>query len=149
MIMNRLIRVGRRRRLKIFIADASLSGRRLLQGLVTAQPGARLVGSASCASKACEMILETKPNVIFLSPALPGTNGLEVLLLIKNQLRSAVVIMVAQRVFPRMQMKCLAAGADLFLTRSEALDRVPTILERLQRRPLIPQALVTHPIIAD
>ncbi len=133
--MNRLMKSRNQRgQLKVLVAHSSPSFGRTCAELVSSGRGARLAAITTSASETLREAGRVRPDVIFLGTRLRGANGLNLLLACKRQLPAACVIMVAERSGAPAMMKYLAAGADLFIGRPDAMHQVPKILRHLARR---------------
>src|SRR5262245_32089802 len=114
----------RPRRLKILVVDTSSAWRKRLSDFTANQPGVKSVRSTSSLREAMDQFLKDKPHVILLGMASDELFELEVLLRAKHKTAAAFVVVNVDRHSPRLQLKCLAAGADLFLIRDEVMGRL-------------------------
>ena len=132
--MNRLTQSRkRRRRLKVLVAHGSPSVGLCCGEAVGNQRGVRLTAVTTSAAETLREAARSRPDVIFLRTRLRGANGVELLLALKRRLPAAFVVMVSERSGAPVQMKFLAAGADLFIGRPAAMHQVPIILRHLTR----------------
>ncbi len=77
------------------------------------------------------------PDLLFLDLNMPPTNGLECLIVIKEQaaFQALPVIMVSQTVSPRMVDALYEKGALYFLQKSVSFQQQITLIEKLLRMP--------------
>ena len=127
----------RPRRLKVLVVDTSPAWRKRLSDFTADLPGVMSIRSTSSPRQAIDQFLKDSPHVILLGIASDELLELEVLLSAKRKTAAAFVVVNVDRYSPRLQLKSLAAGADLFLIRAEMMGRLPAILTGLRsRRPL-------------
>ena len=98
---------------------------------VGSQRGIRLTAVTTSAAETLREAARTRPDVIFLGTRLRGANGVELLLALKRQLPAASVVIVSEHSGAPVQMKFLAAGANLFIGRPDSGHQVPMILRHL------------------
>ncbi len=120
--------------LKVVIADDSAVVRERLVTLVSDLEDVELVGQASNAAEALEVIGRLKPDVVILDIRMPRGNGIQVLERIKANEASSVIIMLTAFPYPQYREKCLEAGADYFFDKADEFDSIPTVLKQLQAR---------------
>jgi DNA-binding NarL/FixJ family response regulator len=117
--------------LKVVIADDSALVRERLVVMVSDLEGVEVVGQATDAPEAMEIIQRLKPDVVILDIRMPGGNGFQVLETIKETGGAPVVIMLTAFPYPQYRDKCLAAGADYFLDKATEFVRVIPVIEQL------------------
>jgi DNA-binding NarL/FixJ family response regulator len=133
MASRRPARAQRRaRRLKILVVDTSSAWRKRLSDFTAGQPGVNSIRSTSLPREGMERLLKDKPHVILLGVASDELFELDLLLCAKRKTAPAFVVVTVDRYKPRLQLKYLAAGADLFLIRDEVMSRLPAILTGLR-----------------
>jgi len=100
--------------------------------------------------RAMRHIESLKPDVVVLSQALPGANGLELMRRIKQQANVAVVLL-AEPGRAQERVRALELGADDCLTKpfnlTELASRIKAILRRWRQAPR--QVLTVGPVTID
>ncbi len=129
--------------MKVLIADDSPVIRKRLARLLAEVDRVTIVGPASDGDEALRLFDEHHPGLVVLDLHMPGQNGLEVLVKIRQQDRSCTVVMLTNYDFPEFRSACLNAGADFFLRKSTEFERVVEMLKDLvelqDSRTLLPE----------
>lgn len=121
---------------RVVIVDNTPLVRERLKALLRAvAPYAEVVGEADEAQAAIRLIRDTCPDVVILDFQLAGPSGVEVLRAVKLAPHTPVVIMLTNLSSLEYQITCLAAGAEYFLDKSFAFERLGDILHDLVRQP--------------
>ncbi len=77
---------------------------------------------------AIDGVLSTAADTVLLDLQLTDGNGLDVLAAVKPQRPGIHVIVLSNFATPQYRQASLAAGADVFLDKSQEFGRVPEIL---------------------
>jgi DNA-binding NarL/FixJ family response regulator len=118
--------------LKVVIADDSALVRERLAVLVSDLENVELVGQASNAPEAIEIIQRLRPDVVILDIRMPGGNGIQVLEVIKaNNEVVPLIIMLTAFPYPQYRKKCLEAGAEYFFDKATEFERVAQVVKQL------------------
>lgn len=118
--------------MNVFIVDDdSPLVHKLLDEMIDAIEGVKLVGVADDAQMALDVIPIIKPDVVILDIHLPEGNGIDLLKKFKNQPISPWIIMFTTFPCPQYRQKCLQAGADYFIDKTAEFDCIPLILKKL------------------
>ena len=118
--------------LKVFITDDSVLVRERLVGLLSELEAVELVGQAESASEAVEAIQRLGPDVVILDIRLPGSSGIEVLKIIKQNVPAPIVIMLTAFPYRQFYEKCQEAGAEYFFDKASEFHRIVEVLKQLQ-----------------
>ncbi len=86
---------------------------------------------AGSASEALEILSEHKCGVIFLDISLPDRNGLELLKDIKINNKECLVLMLSIHNNVQYALRALKAGADAYITKSEAAEELSKAVENV------------------
>ncbi len=116
--------------MKIFIAGISGSLSERLKKLVVGVDGCEIAGQHSSLNEATRLILEIEPEVILLDPTLEGGNGIDVLKVIRKVGLKTKVIFMANFPYPQLKKRVLEEGADVFVSKTEASEIIPEVLDR-------------------
>ena len=119
--------------MKLLIVDDSVIVREILRDSLGEVEGIEIVGEASNASEAVEMIRRLRPDVVVLDFKMPDGNALSVLKEIRSENLSPLVLMFTN--YPHLQYRdaCLDAGAHYFFDKSIDFDKVIEVLEQTAR----------------
>jgi DNA-binding NarL/FixJ family response regulator len=117
--------------LKVVIADDSALVRERLAVLVSDLENVELVGQASNAPEAIEIIQRLRPDVVILDIRMPGGNGIQVLEVIKANEVVPLIIMLTAFPYPQYRKKCLEAGAEYFFDKATEFERVAQVVKQL------------------
>lgn len=111
----------------VIVVDAAVAVRNRLVARLR-EAGLVVVGEAASGDAALALALATLPAAIVLDVDLPGSRGLELVVLLKAAV-PGVVLLVLTNALP-YRRAVLAAGADFFLDKSSEFDAVATMLAR-------------------
>jgi DNA-binding NarL/FixJ family response regulator len=111
------------------VEDSSIIRERLLQ-MLEAMPAVRVLGCAECPTEAIEQISIKRPDVVILDIKLTGGSGIQVLQAVKRQTPGIVVVMLTNYATPQFRSRCMQAGADYFLDKTNEFQNIASILER-------------------
>jgi DNA-binding NarL/FixJ family response regulator len=114
--------------MKIFVVEDAPAVRTRLVALLGTVPGVEVVGEAESVRGAIDGVLSTAADALLLDLQLTDGNGLDVLAAIKPQRPGMHVIVLSNFATPQYRQASLAAGADVFLDKSQEFGRVPEIL---------------------
>ncbi|MFN8456120.1 MAG: response regulator transcription factor [Anaerolineae bacterium] len=115
--------------LKILIADDSLWLQERLWMMLFELPGTEVVGQTTTGIDTIQAVQKLQPDVVILDVRMPGGNGIQVLRTIKATACPPRVIVQTVFPTPQYQQRCLSAGADCFLDKMTALERIPQVLQ--------------------
>ena len=79
--------------IRLLIVDDSVTVRAIVEEIVHADPDSRVVGVASSADLARELLPRLKPNLISLDLNMPGTNGLAFLDELAGRYEAPVIVL--------------------------------------------------------
>jgi DNA-binding NarL/FixJ family response regulator len=116
--------------LTILIADDSALIRERLAAMLSEIDGVQLVGQATTAQEAIDLVTRFQPDVVILDIRMPGGNGIEALQAIKKITPSKVIMLTAYP-YPQYRAKCLRLGADYFLDKNDEFDQIARVLEEI------------------
>jgi PAS domain S-box-containing protein len=118
-------------RLRVVIADDSPMLRRRLQQRLGAEPRIEIVGLAGDAPSTIALVQETQPDAVVLDLRMPGGGGLRVLEEVKRNQPAPTVVVLTNYPTEEYRDRCLTLGADEFLDKSGAFERVTEALLRV------------------
>jgi len=118
----------------IFLVEDSDLIRERLYAMLGGLPGVEVVGHAATAADAIAALLRLKPDVAVLDIKLKAGTGIEVLRAIKHSMPALDVIVLTNYATEEYRKRCLEAGAEYFLDKTNEFDQLPSILDLLGRR---------------
>ncbi len=108
--------------IRVLIADDSARARKGLRDLLATWPEITVVGEASDGRDAVRQVAEYQPNVVLMDLHMPVLDGMQATRLIKQQWPAVAVIVLT--IYAVEQSAALAAGADAFLIKGSAPERL-------------------------
>ena len=115
--------------MRVVVVDDSVLIREYLKRALTRIRGCNLVGMASDGDEGLIMIRMLHPKVVLLDVSMPLKNGLEVLKELRQENTKVIVIMFTADPTPHLKEKCLAAGANYFVSKTEFKQLVEIFVE--------------------
>jgi DNA-binding NarL/FixJ family response regulator len=114
--------------MKLIIADDSPVMRERIRTQVEGINQVNIVGETDNGRTAMEMIMEFKPDLILLDLHMPVMGGFEVLKKITEGKIKTKVCILTNFSFPQYKAKCLALGADYFLSKSDDFEKINDVI---------------------
>ncbi len=102
-----------------------------LKNIVGNIPEISNVLEAESASDALKVLEKNNCNIIILDISLPDRNGLELLKDVKQSYPSTHVLMLSMYENPQYVLRSLKAGADGYITKSEAFDELQKAINKV------------------
>jgi DNA-binding NarL/FixJ family response regulator len=107
---------------RVLIADDSKRAREGLRALLTMWPEIEVVGEAANGQDAVRLIAECRPDIVLMDLHMPVLDGMQATQLIKQQWPAVTVVVLTM--YAVEQSAALAAGADAFLMKGSAPERL-------------------------
>jgi DNA-binding NarL/FixJ family response regulator len=107
---------------RVLIADDSARARDGLRALLAIRPEIEVVGEASNGQDAVRLVAECRPDIVLMDLHMPVLDGIQATQLIKQQWPAVTVVVLT--VYAVDQSAALAAGADAFLLKGGAPERL-------------------------
>jgi DNA-binding NarL/FixJ family response regulator len=107
---------------RVLIVDDSVRTRDGLRALLTMRPEIEVVGEASNGQDAVRLVAECRPDIVLMDLHMPVLDGVQATQLIKQQWPAVTVVVLTM--YAVDQSAALAAGADAFLIKGNAPDRL-------------------------
>jgi DNA-binding NarL/FixJ family response regulator len=114
--------------MKLIIADDSSLMRERIKNQVKCFTQVIIMGEAGNGRTAMEMIMEFDPDLIILDLHMPEMGGMEVLKRIKEAKMKTKVCILTNYSYPHYRTKCLALGADYFLSKSDDFEKTNFVI---------------------
>jgi DNA-binding NarL/FixJ family response regulator len=93
-----------------------------LRALLAIRPELEVVGEAANGQDAVRLVAECRPDIVLMDLHMPVLDGIQATRLIKQQWPAVTVIVLT--LYTVEQSAALAAGADAFLIKGNAPDRL-------------------------
>jgi len=117
----------------VLVEDEPLPRRRLREGLAEAWPQLVILGEAEDGERGLAMVLERRPDIVFVDIRMPGLDGVSLARRVKG--RCHVVFVTA---YDAHAIEAFEQGAIDYLLKPLSGDRLAATVERLQQRLLWP-----------
>lgn len=114
--------------MKLLIADDSSLMRERIKNQVKDFDQVTIVGEADNGRTAMEMIRKLDPDLVILDLHMPEIGGMEVLKKIKDDKMKTKVCILTNYSYPHYRTKCLALGADYFLSKSDDFEKTNFVI---------------------
>ena len=116
---------------RVLLVDDNQDFLKAAKRFLRAVPGLELVGEATSGEQALELTAALHPDLVLMDCAMPGMNGLEATLRIKQQPNAPKVIMVTLHTHSALCALANKAGADGFLQKEDLVVDLPRLLASL------------------
>jgi DNA-binding NarL/FixJ family response regulator len=122
--------------MKIVIADDSSLLRDRIKSLLININNNSVIYEAENGREALQIIREREPDLVILDIRMPEMNGIEVLKKIKELKMKVKVCILTNYAYPIYKRRCLEAGADFFLRKTEDFEEIEIIVSDMLRDKL-------------
>ena len=124
--------------MKIVIADDSALLRDRIKSLLNSLNNISVVYEAKDGVEALQLILEKEPDLAIIDIRMPEMNGIEVLKKIRELKMKTKVCILTNYPYPQYKKKCLEAGADYFLSKTEDFEDIKIVITDMLRETETP-----------
>ena len=107
---------------RVLIVDDSVRTRDGLRALLTMRPEIEVVGEATNGQDAVRLVAECRPDIVLMDLHMPVLDGVQATQLIKQQWPAVTIVVLTM--YAVEKSAALAAGADAFLIKGNAPDRI-------------------------
>jgi two-component system LytT family response regulator len=125
--------------MKALIVDDERLARQEMRRLLEAHPRVEVIGEARDADEAQVLILNLKPDVLFLDVQMPGRTGFDLL----EELEDAPQV-IFTTAYDEFAVRAFEANALDYLLKPVAPDRLAKAIERLRAQPIAEPATLSR-----
>ncbi len=135
--------------IRILAVDDHPVVRQGIAGLVSIQPDMVLVGEASDGREAIQLFRTHRPDVTLMDLQMPGMNGVDALIAIRNEFPEAKVIVLTTYAGDVQIIRALKAGAQAYLLKNtlhkELLETIRSVIAgKKALSPEVSYEIATH-----
>jgi len=112
--------------IRVLIVDDMQRARRSMRALLSTSPRFGEICEAGDGQEAVQQVREFQPDLVLMGVCMPGLGGLEATVQIKASWPQIKVIVLSM--YAEYKNQALAAGADAFIVKGEAPDRLLDLL---------------------
>lgn len=123
------------RKVKILVADDAPEVANRLAQMLSELDEVDVVGPAANGREALELYRQHKPLAAVLDLRMPGLNGLQLLETIRAKDHSILLIILTNECSEEFRQRCLQAGANHYLEKSEDFDQTVDIIRNFIQQP--------------
>lgn len=126
---------------RVLVVEDSEDWQELLTVMIRKFPALELAGCVPSAQEAMALFPQVQPDLLILDWHLRDGDGLAVLRLAKRARPACTVVVFTMSNSPRDRARCVARGADHFVSKSEMPQKLPLLLQSVAesfRAPLHP-----------
>lgn len=117
--------------LRVLVTDGIGSVNEGLTALLSDLEGIAVFGCAQEPAKVVALVETMQPDVVLLDFPAAGTSDLQTLRQLKHLPFAPIVIVLSHYALPPLREACLNAGADYFLEKTAAFERLREVLHSL------------------
>jgi DNA-binding NarL/FixJ family response regulator len=123
------------KRIKVVTVDDSPIITQRIKSILSEMENIELLGSASNAVAALNLIHRQTPNVVILDINLDEKssqfNGIDLLISLRNRYPQMKIIMLTNLSAAQYRMRCIAFGANYFFDKSDEFYKLPEVLNEI------------------
>lgn len=108
----------------LVVDDSKIIGDKIKQ-LLSDQENIEIIGQALNGMEALKYLNDYRPDVVLLDISMPGFNGIDILMWIRNRYKNIKIIMLTNYSDSQYRARCNELGADLFFDKSTEFEKVP------------------------
>jgi DNA-binding NarL/FixJ family response regulator len=122
----------RRETIRAVLVDDSPRFLRTIRSLLHDEPAVRVIASAENASEALRLVEKLRPDLVLMDLVMPGLNGLQAVLLLRNKSPlTRVVIVTAHDITLELRRVARESGAHEILSKAHLAEELPLLLAKI------------------
>lgn len=119
------------KQIRILLIDPHVVVRSGLRMVLSLWPGFRVVGEAGNANEAMQMVLDTQPTVVLMELALPDTDSISLLSVLRAYSPSSKLIALTGQQSPMLAQRALHNGLDGYLLKNATPEQTICAIEEV------------------
>jgi DNA-binding NarL/FixJ family response regulator len=116
---------------RVLIADDHPIFRQGLKAVLEAQPEVHVVGEADSGNKVLEMTRKRPWDIVVLDIAMPGTGGIEVLRMLKQERPKLPVLILSNHPEDQYAIRAVRAGAAGYITKEKTAQQLVQAVRKI------------------
>lgn len=114
--------------LRVMLVEDNEVYRSSLELLLGMQPGIEVVATAADGDEALARLAEATPDVVLLDYRIPGTDGTELTLRLRELAPELAVVCLTAEASPEERAAVLAAGAAAFAEKGDPIESIVSVI---------------------
>ena len=114
--------------LRVMLVEDNEVYRSSLELLLGMQPGIEVVATAADGDEALVRLAEATPDVVLLDYRIPGTDGTELTLRLRELAPELAVVCLTAEASPEERAAVLAAGAAAFAEKGDPIESIVSVI---------------------
>ena len=119
--------------MKVIIADDSRLMRERIREAISIFSGVEIVSETENGLQTLEELKKHNPHLAIIDIRIPDMNGIEVLKKIRELKMKTKVCILTNYPYPQYKKKCLEAGADYFISKTEDFEDIKIVITGMLR----------------
>ena len=119
------------RAVTVLVADDMPDIRLLLRAALELDEQFEVVAEAADGAQCLELAEQHQPNAVVIDLGMPGGNGLDTVARLRSRLPATRIVVLSGQQKERIAEEAKARGADAYLQKGSAVDRLVVILREL------------------
>ena len=119
--------------MKVIIADDSRLMRERIREAISIFRGVEIVSETENGLQTLEELKKHNPNLAIIDIRMPEMNGIEVLKKIRELKMKVKVCILTNYPYPQYKKRCIEAGADYFLSKTEDFEDIKIVIADMLR----------------
>jgi len=120
--------------MKVIIADDSRLMRERIREAISIFSGVEIVSETENGLQTLEELKKHNPNLAIIDIRMPDMNGIEVLKKIRELKMKVKVCILTNYPYPQYRKRCLEAGADYFISKTEDFEDIKIVITGMLRK---------------
>ncbi len=120
-----------KKKIRVMLVDDHPLVRRGLAELISDEPHLEVCAQVASAENALEEIDRVKPDLVIVDVTLPGMNGVELIKRLRSRYPRIIMLVTSMHDESLFAERCLRAGANGYVNKEEATDKVVDAINRV------------------
>ena len=127
----------------VYIADDDIAIQKILSKIIKENQLGEIVGSAEDGETAVTEILQIKPDIVLIDLLMPGKDGIEAILALKEAGSESAFIMVSQVDAARMISKAYSEGVEFYISKPINVVEVISVIRSVDKKQSMSKVIKT------